>query len=314
MIVNKTGTAFSATLEIAPSGGFDIQSATSVRFARTPADGETWTVTIAIPQPGDPDIILTYDRPVTVTDTLDAIATEFAAAINADVDAADFVATAEGDVLAIISLSETEFSVSVSVADSAGDPVVVGADDFSTNDAIVMAVTPVGTRLAGEEWKLNITFLDPEGTPQVLEYSRSAAGGESSATVAGWFAADIADDVDAGDFVATVVDATLFIVSLTDNLFSVGFSVATAYAPVTETSAAAADSVVVQLTGYAVFGDTWIVALDNLATTFSVIVNPLVHETLADIDRATELFDYAPSFNIEDGIVSQWEWIKSFYA
>ncbi len=37
-------------------------------------------------------------------------------------------------------------------------------------------------------------------------------------------------------------------------------------------------------------------------------------ETLADIDRATELFDYAPSFNIEDGIVSQWEWIKSFYA
>jgi Ca2+-binding RTX toxin-like protein len=260
-VVNRTGGAFTATLDTIASGRFDIVvttvgslNAVEATAAGIPVNGETWNFRLTIPAPGG-STTLTYPIIINgVTDTLAEIADALAQAINAAVT--NFSATVEDGTTVVIvdnTLGQV-FSASYSVTPVAA-PVVL-ASTVSTK-SVALALT--GSPVAGETWTVTLggtpySYVTTSPTPTLADIALALASVINTTAPAA--------------FTATARGNVLVVINTAEN-----FTSSTSVTPVDGyqlNTPAASTEVLATLTGTPLAGQIWSLTLDGTAYPYTV--------------------------------------------
>ena len=271
-VINRAGTAFTASIEIQPNAMLDINSTvaitTTVELAGTPVTGEVWQVVLD----DSVNSISTHTHPVTGGDTLNDIATALAADINAGA-AGDFTAVAEGDLLLIVNRDGQAFTTTFTITPAAGS--LDGSFTIDETTALTTVAELVGGPFAGEVWKAYVTVDDV-----TTVHSYPVTGSDTLDDVAAQLAIDINTNAPA-EFTVTTEGKILVIINRVGTSFSTGYKITSATAISDEISSAAADSAVITLSGTPVAGETWEIDLASGSYDYVVAADDRLSDIVA---------------------------------
>jgi subtilisin-like proprotein convertase family protein len=273
-IIKASVGTFSVDFAILPYNIETDVTTTSVLLSGTPMIGDTWTVTV---NGIGYNVIVGNTYNTVVVDTLEEIAAEFAAQINADdINLADFTASTDGSALVIVNRAGdafvTIFDITLAASGSVGSMVV------AYHDATTVAQLS-GVVEADDEWNIYFSI-----DPAVFSYSYVAAEGDTLTDISAGLAAAI--NLAGSGYLAIAEGSVLAVTNLAGNAFVTEFSITPsggAEAPIPMALIASNSTAIAQLGGTEVPGELWKIDLtvDLAVTTFCYEVGAT--DTLSDV-------------------------------
>ncbi|HMJ89541.1 MAG TPA: calcium-binding protein, partial [Candidatus Acidoferrum sp.] len=215
VIVNRAGTSFTPAFTITPSGQGAVDSTAPIsalaQLRGTPVLGDTWYALLTINGQ-----IFSYSHTVTsvggLTETLADISTSLAVALNAAAPA-QFVTTAEGDNLIVISADGQAFALGYEISRPNGTSLGVAVRSTTKVNSVVASLS--GTPTEGEIWSVVLTI----GTEHMTVSYTVTSPLETLADIANGLASAI-NEVALGEFLARGNGDKIVIVSLDGAAFT----------------------------------------------------------------------------------------------
>ena len=257
LITNRAGTSFQTGFELVLAtptsgtfGGVEINAkATTATLSGTPLAGEVWQ--LELKNSAGTATLSTHSHTVLAGDTLEAIAADFAAQINAN-GPSEFTATADGPLVVIVNRAGTVFTTSFAITLAPPATGTAGAAAIDSTKATTSTVAFSGTPVNGETWTVSLSM---DGTTPPLSYS--VTSGQSLAEIAGGLATAINADSNAAEFTATTEGATLIIINRGGAAFTTSFAVTSPSATIPVSFTGVGEAKTITLSGAVVNGDIW---------------------------------------------------------